>query len=244
MFPEDCIQSVVGGGEWWVKNETGTLCRGALIFAFVPHVDQIPFTFEPVGRNEADRHGDAKVKVAPLKVDQPLKKIDLPVAAMTLHHAEVWAAYRAKKRPCIVVGMPGKEVDRALVRGTPKGATAPTMLVAPSYGVQKNTNRAGFPPGFVERVRHLEYPQFFWDQLPESDKTPESIIRLDHLQPVGIHHHSLKITAWKLSSNGLTVIDEMLAILMEGGVEADSLVNMYREIIKELEPPPAALSKS
>jgi hypothetical protein len=238
MYPDDCIQSVVGG-DWWLKNEDRTLCRGALIVAFSPHVDQVPYSFEPVGRKEADRHSDAVVKVSPLKVDQPLQQADLPVAAMTLHHGEVWAAYRAKKRPCIVVGMPGARVDKLLVRGTANSATAPTMLVVPSYGVQRNTNRAGYPPEFVERVRHLEYAQFLWDKLPESDDTPESIIRLDHLQPVGTHYSSFKITGWKLGNAGLNVIDDLLSLLMQGGVPADSLVNMYRELIKEYVVAPA-----
>jgi hypothetical protein len=232
MYPEDCIQAVVGG-EWWVKNEDRTLCRGALIVAFLPHVDQVPYTFEPIGRKEADRHNNALVKVSPLKVDQPLKQTDLPVAAMTLHHGELWAAYRAKRRPCIVVGTPGDKVDKALVRGTGKSATAPTMLVAPGYGVKRNLNRAGYPPEFVERVRHLEYAQFLWDKLPESDDTPESIVRLDHLQPVGTHYTSFKITAWKLSADALNVVDDLLSILMRGGVPKDSVVNIFRELIKE-----------
>jgi hypothetical protein len=233
MYPDDCIQSVVGG-DWWVKNEDRTLCRGALIVAFLPHVDQVPYTFEPVGRKEADRHSDAVLKVAPLKVEQPLKHTSLPVAAMTLHHGETWAAYRAKKRPCIVVGMPGVKVEKALVRGAANSATAPTMLVVPSYGVKRTAIRAGYPPEFVERVRHLEYAQFLWDQLPESDETPESIVRLDHLQPVGTHYASFKVTGWKLSASGLNVIDDLLSILMRGGVEEDSLVNIYRELIKQL----------
>jgi hypothetical protein len=232
MYPEDCIQSVLGE-DWWVKNEDRSLCRGALIVAFLPHVDQVPYTFEPVGRNEADRHSDALVKVSPLKVDQPLKKIDLPVAAMTLRHGELWAAYRAKKRPCIILGAPGDKVDKAIVRGTGNSATAPTMLVAPSYGVKRNVNRAGYPPEFVERVRHLEYPQFLWDKLPESDDTPESIVRLDHLQPVGTHYVSYRATAWKLSTDALSVVDDLLSILMRGGVPEDSVVNTYRELIRE-----------
>ena len=73
MYPDDCIQAVVGG-DWWVKNDDRILCRGALIVAFLPHVDQVPYTFEPIGRKEADRHNSALVKVSPLRVDQPLRR--------------------------------------------------------------------------------------------------------------------------------------------------------------------------
>ena len=71
MYPEDCIQTIVATPEeWWSKNDERKLNRGALIFAFIPHVDQVPYTFDPIGRNKADKHGEARVKVAPLKVDQ------------------------------------------------------------------------------------------------------------------------------------------------------------------------------
>src|SRR5262245_2459829 len=103
MLPDDCIQSIIGYDKWWIKNERKRLCRGALIFTFAPHVDQIPYTFEPVGRTDPSRHNDAILRVAPLRTNLPLKPTDLPVAAMTLHSGEVWAAYRAKLRPALVI---------------------------------------------------------------------------------------------------------------------------------------------
>ena len=142
-FPEDCLQSMLGGKSWWVQDDTGQVTRGALLFAFAPHVDQLPYTFEPVGRTEATRHDSVVVKVAPLKVDHPLKPTELPVAAMSLHQGEVWAAYRAKKRPCLVLGCDHPTVDSSLTQGMPKNSTAPTLLIAPYYGAAHN-NRAGY----------------------------------------------------------------------------------------------------
>lgn len=232
MYPDDCIQHIVG--DWWIKNEERSLCRGALILAFVPHVDQVPYTFSPVGRTDAGRHKDAIVRVEPLKVEQALKQTDLPVAAMPLNYGEVWAAYRAKKRPCIVMGTPGVEVERSLVKGMSKTATSPTMLVVPSYGVPRSENRAGYPPAFVERVRQLEYPRFFWDRLPDSGDTSESILRLDHLQPVGTHYASYKVLGWKLSPDALEVMDDLLKLQIWGGVQPNSLVKAFRESIEEM----------
>jgi len=114
--------------------------------------------FEPVGRTQATEHDSAVVRVSPLKVGQSLKKTDLPVAAMTLHEKEVWAAYRAKKRPCLVLSSDGILVDKSLTKGKPSHATAPTFLAAPYYGIEQNVNRAGYSPEFVERVRHCEFP--------------------------------------------------------------------------------------
>lgn len=73
MFPDDSLQSLIQPSDWWIKNENKTLCRGALLFSFAPHIDQIPYTFEPVGRSQATEHNSAIVRVSPLKVDQPLE---------------------------------------------------------------------------------------------------------------------------------------------------------------------------
>ncbi|NQZ89078.1 MAG: hypothetical protein HRT54_15995 [Colwellia sp.] len=231
-FPEDSLQSLISPSPWWVKQDNRELCRGSLVFAFLPHVDQIPFSFEPIGRTRADCHDFADIKVTPLKVDQPLKKTDLPVAAMTLNHNEVWAAYRAKKRPCIVVATENSKIDRTIIKGMPKKSTAPTILVAPYYGVCKQLNRSGFNPAFVERVRHCEYPQFMWDDLPFV-KGEESILRLDHIQPIGTHHNSYKLSGYKLSEEALDIFDECLNLSVYGGVEEDSILLDYRSMIED-----------
>jgi len=232
MFPDDCIQSIVGSANWWTKNVEQVLCRGALIFAFAPHVDQVPYAFEPVGRSDANRHDSAILRVAPLSVIQPLKKTDLPVAAMPLLGGEVWAAYRAKKRPCLVIGSNNPAVDQSLTKGTPKKSTAPTVLVAPYYGVDRDGRRAGYKPEFVERVRHCEYPQFVWDRLPVAGGPDESILRLDHLQPIGAHNNSYKLSEFKLSDGALEIIDELIYWLIWGGVDEGSLIALYRDEIE------------
>lgn len=233
MYPDVCIQSVLASDDWWRRDTSATLCRGSLIFAFSPHIDQVPYTFEPIGRTNPTQHHKAEVRVSPLRVDQLLQKATLPVAAMTLHDGEVWAAYRAKKRPCLVIGEVGLPVEKNLTLGKPNHATAPTILVAPYYGVDRNGLRSGYRPEFVERVRHLEYPQFMWDRLPFDGATEESILRLDHLQPVGAHHQSYKLSGFKLCEVGVEVIDQMLTWLLSGGVEPDCWVAQYREEIEK-----------
>lgn len=233
MFPDDCIQSIVGSDKWWEKNKAEKICKGALIFAFVPHVDQVPYTFVPIGRTDAEKHDSALLRVSPLRVDASLAKADLPVAAMTLHEREVWAAYRAKKRPCLVLGFNSFPVDRTLTRGTPNAATAPTFLVAPYYGAVKSTKRTGYKPEFVERVRHCEYPQFVWDHLPYPGGEA-SILRLDHLQPIGAHANSYKLSDFRLSVGAIEILDELLTWIIWGGVPRDSLISQYREEIETI----------
>ncbi len=235
MYPEDCLQTIIKPSAWWTKNDNHSLCRGALISTFAPHVDQIPYTFEPVGRTQADQHDAAILRVSPLSVNQPLKKTDLPVAAMTLHEGEVWAAYRAKRRPCLVIGSGSKPVDKGLTTGMANSSTASAILVAPYYGAEKSSKRGGYRPEFVERIRHCEYPQFVWDHLPIPGGV-ESILRLDHIQPMGTHHQACRISDFKLSDDALCIIDELLGWLIWGGVKDDSLIALYRQQIEETFP--------
>ena len=230
MYPDDCVQSI-SPTDWWAENKEKTLRRGALVFAFVPYIDQVPYTFEPLGRQEAERHDNAKVQVAPLRINQPLKETELPVAAMPLHKAEVWAAYRAKKRPCLVIGSISPFISRSHTKGMAKHSTAQTILAAPYYGATQDGRRGGYNPQFVERIRHCEYPQFFWDKLPISGPE-ESIVRLDHIQPIGTHHNSYKLSEHRLSDDALLIIDELLQWLIKGKVHEDSLIASYRKDIE------------
>ncbi|EEF79182.1 hypothetical protein [Methylophaga thiooxydans] len=232
-YPDDCLQSMVLPNNWWVKTDSTKLEKGALVFAFAPHVDQTPYTFEPTGRKDPTVHNSAVVKVSPLRVNQPLKSTDLPVAAMTLNDREVWSAHRAKKRPCIVFSSESVPVSNELIKGKSKHATAPTFLAAPCYGVDQG-KRAGYSPEFVERVRHLEYPQFHWESLPINSKgTSESIVRLDHLQPFGTHYHAYAHSGYVLSEGAMELLDDQLYWLLNGGVEEDSIILDYRDLISE-----------
>lgn len=236
MYPDDCIQSIKDPNNWWVPNNIGTLCRGALIFAFVPHFDQVPYTFEPIGRTQPTDYNHANIKVTPLKVDQPLKQVNLPVAAMPLYREEVWAAFRAKRRPCLVIADQCPTVDKNLIRGMPTTSTAPTVLVAPYYGVDRDGNRAGYNPDFVERIRHCEYPQFLWDMLPIKNGPEASILRLDQLQPIGAHYNSYRLTNFRLSDSALEIMDDLVHWLLWDGFPEDSDIIAYRELMQEYFP--------
>jgi hypothetical protein len=236
MYPDYCVQQIIADpkNNWWVRNEEGTLCRGAIVFSFVPHFDQTPYTFEPIGRTAATEHNRADVKVEPLKVDRPLKQVALPVAAAPLYRGEVWAAYKAKKRPCLVLGDNAAAVDKSLTLGMPKSSSASTVLVAPYYGADKDGTRAGYNKDFVERIRHCEYPQFIWDMLPLNDGPEASILRLDQLQPIGTHYNSYKVSDFKLSKIALEIVDDVLKWLIWGGLPEESDVLAYKELIIEV----------
>ncbi len=160
MYPIDSIQSVIIPSPWWKDSRGNELKRGSLIYAFVPHIDQVPMTLTPKGRKTAEQHDKAIFDIAPLRIKNPRSGEDLPVAALSLHQGELWTAYRSKKRPCLVLANKQPMVDDKLRRDMPRKTTSPTIIVAPYYGVDKNGKRAGYNSKLLERIRHAEYPQF------------------------------------------------------------------------------------
>ena len=231
-FPEASIQELAADGDWWIAQTKPTLERGALVQCWVPHADQVPYVFEPIGRTDATQHDRARVKVAPLKLDQPLKELSLPVAAMPNHPNEVWAAYRAKRRPCLVLTNEHPAVERKLTAGKPKHATAAMMLVAPYFGVASSANRAGYTPEFVDRVLNCFYPQFLVDWLPHPGGE-QSILRLDQLQPMGRHHHAYKPTGFRLSDSGLEIMDGWLEWLFRGSIPAEHILATTVQLLQD-----------
>lgn len=207
-YPDESVQGLLGG-DWWVEDKSTVVNRGRLVRAFVPHVDQMPFLLVPTGRTEAREHRLADCEIKPLNITAPLDRARLPVAGLPCYEGEVRTVHRAKKRPLLILAEAGPDVPSKLVTGIPKTSTSHLFIGAPFYGVDQSGKRAGYPPEFVNRVRHCEYKQFFWDKLPLSG-AEESLLRLEHIQPVGAHYMSLEVTPWRLSEDALILIDEWL----------------------------------
>lgn len=218
---------------WWVKDTSKEVSRGRLIQAYVPHVGPIPNRLSPIGRTEAEVHTSAKFEIVPFRYGEPKKHLSLPVAALPAFPNEEWLVYRVKRRPLLVIADNSLEVEKQLVLGKPRWQTAPTLLVAPYYGRDEGTGtRSGFSDAFVERVRQCEYPQFFWDMLPLTG-TDESIMRLDHIQPVGNHHDTYGLTDYRLSDDALILLDEwvnwyIFECLDENSLLADAMKALQR----------------
>jgi len=228
-FPIDSIQGIVE--LWWEGCDKNELKRGALIKAFVPHVDQIPNTLIPVGRKEADEHNKAIIEISPLRINHARPKEKLPVAALSLPEDELWTAYRAKKRPCLVIGTRQPQVDNALRHDMPRKLTSPTLIVAPYYGADPDGRRAGYNPELVDRIRHAEYPQFMLDYLPIPGPE-QSILRFDHIQPVGLHYHAYEHSGFCLSDEAVELIlDDWLQWLFYGGLPENCLIFDYQKDI-------------
>lgn len=220
MYPDNSLQNLLGS--WWQEDKNKDIKRGRLIKAFVPHVDQIPNELNPIGRAQATNHNSAIYEILPLRMSHQNKSATLPVAALPANPGERHAVYRAKKRPLLIISE-GYAIQEELRRGKPKWQTSPTMLVAPFYGVQNNVQRAGFNPQFVERVQTCEYPHYLWDILP-FDGGEESLLRFDHLQPIGRHHESIEVCDYCLSEDGLLILDDWLDWFLQGELENSTIL--------------------
>jgi hypothetical protein len=201
--------------------------RGRLVWAFVSHVEQEPRQLALVARTEPTEHGAAHYTISPLRIGEPPKAPRLPVAAMPAYEGEVLTVYRAKTRPALVLSAETPEVPKAFRAGKARWQTSPTILVAPYYGADQSGTRGGWNPDFVERIRLCEYPQYLWDRLPLGG-VHESILRLDHIQPVGRHGNAFAPTPYCLSNDALDVLDEWLDWLTTGLVPADGVLAMIR----------------
>lgn len=233
-YPEDSLQFCIEPDLWWVEIDKPDFRRGMLVKAFVPHVDQNPFTLVPVGRSQPTEHNIAHVKIIPLNIREIIRFPLLPVAALPQFKGEMRAVYRAKKRPALIVSSGGPKVPDRLTQNKAKWQTVPTIIIAPFYGADETSKRSGFNPAFVERVRRCEYPQFFWDSLPIDSNTHESILRFDHIQPVGRNQDAVELTKYCLSDTALSFIDEWLSWIITGSLDADSLLGDYRERLLQI----------
>jgi hypothetical protein len=66
-----------------------------------------------------------------------------------------------------------------------------------------------------------------WDSLPFSSRK-ESVLRLDHIQPIGKHGKSYEVSDYELHPEALLLVDEHLRWLMRGKLPADSVLHEMR----------------
>jgi len=235
IYEDDSIQSFCG--TWWRKDNSSDISRGRLIWAFLSHVDQIPFSLILKGRSEPRNHSEALYEMKPLKIKQKQPKNTLPVAALPLFDKETLIVNKAKKRPALIVSNGGEEIPKNLRIGKPKWQTSPTIIVAPYYGADEANQkklRAGLNPELKKRIRRGMYPQYILDILPITNSTKESFLRLDHIQPLGKHHDSIELTEYRLSDEALNILDEWFNWLIYGNLDPDSNLYYLKDSIKNL----------
>ena len=228
MYPDDSVQSLTH--EWWMADPSGTPMRGRLLWTFVPYPDMKPHRLIPEGRGEdARQHVRANFRIEPFRIgDPPPPAGTLPVAALPLRDGEVYYVQRGKIRPAVVISSGGADIPREIRQGDQRWQSARTLLVAPFYGADPGGTRGGWPAPFVERIRRAEYPQYVWDKLPIGSVT-ESILRLDHIFPIGSDPAAYRLENFRLGDEALAFLDEWVEWLVTGTLPGDSLLASIRE---------------
>lgn len=225
-YPNDSVQFYVE--PWWIKATDNVPARGRLIWAYLPHVTQQANLLVSEGREEDTQHDTARFSFVPLQMGNVPPAARLPVAGLPTYPNEVRFVLRAKRRPAIILGTGGAEVPKELRVGAARHQTSPLLAVVPAYGVDKDSPRGGWNPTFVQRIRRAEYPQYLWDSLPLPG-AKESILRLDHLQPLGAHGDNFELTPFQLSADALAVVDEWYSWLLTGRMAAEGILCTIRE---------------
>ncbi len=226
-YPDASVQALTGA--WWEEDERATPDRGRLVRAITPYPDQKPFRIVPVGRGENPRqHDQARYLIEEFRVGQAMPDVSrLPVAGLPLREGETYLARRGKLRPCVVVATVGTPVERALTRGAAGWQSRPAVLLVPCYGVEAGRARGGWNHEFVARIQRAEYSQYVWDALPVGGSSG-SILRLDHLFPLGSDPANWRSTEHRLGSDAMRILDEWLEWRITGTLAEDGVLNWAR----------------
>jgi hypothetical protein len=194
-----------------------------------------PYRLVATGRGDNPRqHQTAEFKLEEFRVgDPPPDESLLPVAALPVHPGESRIVRRGKVRPALVVATGGPPVPKELRRSAASWQSNQTLLVAPFYGGAADGTRGGWNPQFVQRIQRAEYPQYLWDVLPIGG-SDGSILRLDHVFPVGLDPANWRLTDFKLSPAALEMVDEWLMWHVTGGLVEDSALDCARKVLAGL----------
>jgi len=231
-YPENTIQYFEE--VWWVHDEKKRIQPGRLVWAYMPYIHHVPWTLVVHGRgDDPTDHTKVRFSIKPLKLTTPRDRQMLPAAAFPLGDQEIVLTWRAKRRPGLVI-YAGEEHASPLVARLARWQKVPTAIIVPYFGASQE-NRAGFPKEFVERVKAAEYPNFYWDKLPISNREKEgSICKLDFAFPFGKHHDSLECTSYRLSADALTIIHEWMRWLFSGYMDPNGFLKLYRDELLEM----------
>jgi hypothetical protein len=224
-YPDDSVQNLCG--RWWEETDERRLEYGRLVKAFLPHVDQQPSVLVAQGRTDPEGHGEADFEIQPLRGNVPPPEAYLPVAGLPTYEGEVRIIQRAKKRPALVLSDLGAEVESRLRTGSARYQTNRSVLVAPYYGGDRSGRRGGFKSEFLQRIRRAEYPQYAWDSLPIAGVS-ESVLRLDHVQPLGENAQATELTPYRLTADAMAVVEEWFTWFRTGELGEDGVLAYFR----------------
>lgn len=224
VFPENSVQGITGGDHWWTKESKPCLVRGSIVWTLVPfHTGMHVRLVVQRKPEEPGEHRAAQVISAePYTVRSPDLDQALPIAGLPKAKDGHYTLREVKKRPALVLALPGQEIPKKLIQGKPQSRTAPCILVAPYYTAIKPDEPPRYSPELLELVQRLRFPQFFYEHMPFPGGVP-SILRFDQIQAVPAQEPAFyESTSWRLADHAMALIDELLTWQVWGGLPPDS----------------------
>jgi hypothetical protein len=228
-------------------EEVGTFnkCPTKLIegqIAWVPTLipRTLPWVLD-VARKDSRNHDEVKYEIRGMQTnDFSCKRDRLPIHRINLHPTEELLAITAKKRPCIMLSqylLPSlTEEDVNKLTGNKLHLYQQEQIFLPIYSTEDEGSTGGFPQGFVQKIRALNYPHLLY--LPETssskkkasfnDNLKEGIIRLDRIFSSIPHHSKIASTNIRISYEYLSVITNYLKEYLLK--EADEDLNLIKEL--------------
>jgi len=127
----------------------------------------------------------------------------------------------------LVLSGSGSPIEATLRVGMARYQTNPTILAAPYYSCESRWNKE-----FVERIRRCTYSQYIFDVLPIPGGR-ESILRLNHVQPIGAHSEAYELTEFTLSGPALDVVEQQFRWFRQGVLERAELFEIRNTLLEE-----------
>jgi hypothetical protein len=229
-YPDDSIQDLLGD-TWWEPSTEQRLTRGALLWAFAPYFHQPAQELIPSGRADPRDHARAEFSLDNFHISKQRTQPSLPVAALPQFPNERRLVYRAKRRPVVVASALARYPSKT--SGSAGWIVAPSVLVAPCFGVDQSGNRGGWPPALVDSIRRCQLPQYMWDKLPIPNGTDESIVRFDQIHPLRYNTDSFVFAGYHLSEAALGILDDWVLWYRTGTLDEEgALLLAHNELGK------------
>ncbi|MBL0211355.1 MAG: hypothetical protein IPQ13_10660 [Holophagaceae bacterium] len=219
-FPELSVQALAGSEYWWIREANPSVMRGSVVWVLVPfHTGMHVRLVVQRKPNEPNDHFAAKLITAEqYTLTSPDVPQDLPIAMLPSVEDGHYTLRVVKKRPALVLGLPGQDIPHNLVQGKPHSRTVPCIQVAPYYTVVKPGELPRYSAELLEMVQRLRFSQFFYEELPIPGGFP-SILRFDQIQSVPAKERDFyEKTPWRLSGHAMAIIDEILETHLWGGI--------------------------
>jgi hypothetical protein len=115
----------------------------------------------------------------------------------------------------LVLSGAGLPVEAAMRVGAARHQTNASMLAAPYYSCE-----TGWKREFVQRIMRCAYSQYMFDILPFPGGK-ESLLRLDHTQPIGTHGEAYQITSFTLTAHAIDLVEQQFRWFRKGLLEGE-----------------------